>query len=256
MCVSMFADSLSGGDFFVARDLLALGAFAFLQNRPDVTRGSVFAIFDYEIETPRVSLEVPIRQARRVTDLPFFLLCALLFDLFQLAEELGRLVLIIVVIVVVRVVVVLVGIAHVECLALALVLLGAGAVLVVVLLVVVVIVGIVLVEVRHLLKHLSPLRGALTLGAVLAARSRRFGRTVGEGEEFLVLDVAALALGFAVRGVALCLEEFELEVPAGVFVFRALSRLSSQTRAGTARFSWVPCAARKEGPRRGAPGGT
>ena len=191
-----------------------------------------------------------------MTDLPFFLLCALLFDLFQLAEELGRLVLIIVVIVVVRVVIVLVGIAQVECLALALVLLGAGAVLVVVLLVVVVIVGIVLVEVRHLLKHLSPLRGALTLGAVLAARSRRFGRTVGEGEEFLVLDVAALALGFAVRGVALCLEEFVLEVPAGVFVFRALSRLSSQTRAGTARFSWVPCAARKEGPRRGAPGGT
>ena len=46
VCVSMFADSLSGGDFFVARDLLALGAFAFLQNRPDVARGSVFAIFD------------------------------------------------------------------------------------------------------------------------------------------------------------------------------------------------------------------
>ena len=104
------------------------------------------------------------------------------------------------------------------------------------------------------MEHLSPLRGALTLGSVLAARSCRVGGgPVGEGEEFLVLDVAALALGFAVRGVALCLEEFELEVPAGVFVFRALSRLS---RAAGTPESVGHLPPTEDFTRRGAPGGT
>lgn len=54
--VSMFADSLSGGDLFVARDLLALGAFAFLRrNRATVRKRGT----PYPSRDPRVSLEGP-----------------------------------------------------------------------------------------------------------------------------------------------------------------------------------------------------